>query len=277
MELSVETGGVPVEVGPPSCGSPRANGMFDGLVAVGDEADDGSPFVVGEGVLCVNEGVWYPSTVAAVSSRSRKRVATAIYKVHYDGWAARWDEWVEAGDGRVKRRTAENLAMAKRSLELAEAEEAELRAAKRRKSEEAKQGKASKSPGAGGGRGGRTSHPPYGELVCRGLYELGDKSGSSPAAIAKWIIARYPVHPTKYKTSVTAALKAAVAAGKLLKVKNSYRFTAKEQRLRDAKATGGPVLPPPKREKELPVDDAVLEAQLRAQGIAVPKRRSKSL
>ena len=261
-------GELPVSPGSPRPSSPRAATMFDGLVAVDDACDDGSAYAVGEGVLALNEGVWYPSTIAAVSSRSRKRVAVPIYKVHYDGWAPRWDEWVELGDGKVRRRTAAHLEAARESLRLAEAEEAEERAAKRRKSEEAKR----RSSGGAKGAGSRVSHPPYAELVSRALYELRDKGGASPAAVAKWVLANYPVHETKYKSSVAAALKGLVAAGKLVKVKNSYKFTAKEQRLREAKATGLPVLPPPRKERELAVDDLVLEEQLRSQGIAIPKR-----
>ena len=63
----------------------------------------------------------------------------------------------------------------------------------------------------------------------------GGRASASPAAVAKWVLANYPVHETKYKSSVAAALKGLVAAGKLVKVKNSYKFTAKEQRLREAK------------------------------------------
>ena len=78
--------------------------------------DTNEPYKAGDLVLCVQEGVWYPSSLVEQSSRSRNRIHVPIFKVHFDGWAPRWDEWVESDAGRLKRRTAENLAMARACL-----------------------------------------------------------------------------------------------------------------------------------------------------------------
>ena len=87
--------------------------------------DTNEPYKAGDLVLCVQEGVWYPSSLVEHSSRSRNRIHVPIFKVHFDGWAPRWDEWVESDAGRLKRRTAENLAMARASLQEAEEEAAQ--------------------------------------------------------------------------------------------------------------------------------------------------------
>ena len=89
--------------------------------------DTNEPYKAGDLVLCVQEGVWYPSSLVEQSSRSRNRIHVPIFKVHFDGWAPRWDEWVESDAGRLKRRTAENLAMARASLQEAEEEAAQER------------------------------------------------------------------------------------------------------------------------------------------------------
>ena len=90
--------------------------------------DTNEPYKAGDLVLCVQEGVWYPSSLVEQSSRSKNRIHVPIFKVHFDGWAPRWDEWVESDAGRLKRRTAENLAMARASLQEAEEEAKAYRA-----------------------------------------------------------------------------------------------------------------------------------------------------
>ena len=199
--------------------------------------DTNEPYKAGDLVLCVQEGVWYPSSLVEQSSRSRNRIHVPIFKVHFDGWAPRWDEWVESDAGRLKRRTAENLAMARASLQEAEEEAAQERLEEVRqrfaKQEEAARRRAS---GERPKRETRASHPPYNELVCRAVYDLKESSGSSVQAVAKWLRMRYPVNENKVRTSAQTALKKCVAEGSMTKIRNSFKLSPREQRRRDVAA-----------------------------------------
>ncbi|KAJ8605331.1 hypothetical protein CTAYLR_002378 [Chrysophaeum taylorii] len=220
-------------------------------------------FVVGDLVICENDGVWYEAKVIETSQRSRKRKMTTIYRVSYDGWGAKWDEWVDLE--RLRTRTPDNAELAKASREAAEREaEEERRAKKESQARKAASSSPSSSSSKKKSEERRSSHPSYADMAMRAVEQLKDRSGSSAVAISKWIKARYPVHATKYKQSVSAALKSAVAAGKLVKVKASFKLSAKEARARQGK--------PKKKAEPEAVDDLEVAARAREKGDKVPAR-----
>lgn len=181
-------------------------------------------FATGDEVVCENEGVWYAGRVVERSHRTKKRKVTPIYKINYDGYSVKWDEWI-SDMARLKCRTEETMRMALETQAAAEEEEAAA------PPPPPPPAPVDESKGVAKQRS-RTSHPPYSEMVLTAVEELRDRSGSSAVAISKWIKERYPVHETKYKSSASAALKACVKAGKLVKVKASFKLSAKEAKAR---------------------------------------------
>lgn len=214
-------------------------------------------YSVGAAVVCSHEGVFYEAIVSATSQRSKKRKLTTLYKVKYDGFSSKWDEWVEAE--RLQPMTGETLGLAKATQAAAAADKAE-------KSEEPKPppAKARRKSGKGGAR---TNHPAYEEMVLRAIEALKDKTGSSAVAVGKWIKDRFAVNESKYKQSVAQALKALVAQDRLVKIKASFKLSVDELRSR----TGQP-LQQRRRGTAGPLDDLDVEAKQRAKGANIPQR-----
>lgn len=57
-------------------------------VAGGSKTPASASWAVGDSVMVKWQGKWYPASIIG-----RK---DGLYKIHYDGYAASWDEWVEA-------------------------------------------------------------------------------------------------------------------------------------------------------------------------------------
>ncbi|KAM0016156.1 putative linker histone H1/H5, domain H15, winged helix-like DNA-binding domain superfamily [Helianthus debilis subsp. tardiflorus] len=68
------------------------------------------------------------------------------------------------------------------------------------------------------------SHPPYAEMVKEAIVALKEKTGSSQYAIAKHIEDNQKDLPANFKKLLLLQLKKLVAAGKLTKVKNSFKL-----------------------------------------------------
>lgn len=109
-------------------------------------------------------------------------------------------------------------------------------------------------------------------MILRAIEGLRDRSGSSAIAISKWIRDRYPVHETKYKSLVSAALKAATGSGKLVKVKASFKLSAKELRRRQnvAQKEKRQKRDEGKRSTDGPLDDLEVAAWMRDRGQPPP-------
>ena len=76
-----------------------------------------------------------------------------------------------------------------------------------------------------------TAVPKYDVMIKAAVLGLKDKTGSSVPAICKYIVANYPAVPEKtYKKSVAAALKKMATAGKLIKVKASFKLSEAEKK-----------------------------------------------
>ncbi|KAE9419550.1 hypothetical protein Angca_006597, partial [Angiostrongylus cantonensis] len=78
-------------------------------------------------------------------------------------------------------------------------------------------------------------HPPYSEMVRQAIAELHDSSGSSKAAIHRYIVERYPLgrNTNLINTNVRLALKRGVERGELVQVSGSgvngsYRLSEKK-------------------------------------------------
>ncbi|KAJ1461957.1 hypothetical protein M885DRAFT_557621 [Pelagophyceae sp. CCMP2097] len=256
----------PEEDGGASAAAPLA-APADGAAGVAEDGgDDGeeSAFQAGDDVLSENQGVWYPAAITQMSWRTKKRQRVCMFKVHYDGWAIKWDEWFEGG-AQLKRRTPANLAMAAASLA-----EAESEAESERQAKQARKPTPAPAPAPGAARP-RSTHPPYAEMVACAVDSLRGKgpgkAGASAVAVGKWIAERYTINSAKYKVSIAAALKLAVSKGDLVKHRASYSLSPTQQRIRDA-SNGLPVVA-----QLNSVDDLDLEAQLLAVDAAsVPPR-----
>ncbi|XP_071701153.1 histone H1-like [Rutidosis leptorrhynchoides] len=70
------------------------------------------------------------------------------------------------------------------------------------------------------------SHPPYAEMVKEAIVSLKERTGSSQYAIAKHIEDHQKDLPANYKKMLLVQLKKLVAAGKLVKVKNSFKVAS---------------------------------------------------
>ncbi|XP_071704006.1 histone H1.2-like [Rutidosis leptorrhynchoides] len=68
------------------------------------------------------------------------------------------------------------------------------------------------------------SHPSYAEMVKEAIFALKERTGSSQYAIAKHIEDHQKDLPPNFKKMLLVQLKKLVAAGKLVKVKNSFKL-----------------------------------------------------
>eukprot|EP00959_Pyramimonas_sp_CCMP1952_P322052 6738874-Pyramimonas_sp.AAC.2 len=67
-------------------------------------------------------------------------------------------------------------------------------------------------------------HPKYDVMIKAALLSLKEKTGSSVAAITKYLSANYKL-PVTYKKTLSTQLKNLVKGGKLEKVKASYKLS----------------------------------------------------
>ena len=68
-----------------------------------------------------------------------------------------------------------------------------------------------------------SAHPKYEDMVKAAILALKDKKGSSVPAIAKYLAANFKL-PANFKKVLSTQLKNLVKAGKLLKIKASYKL-----------------------------------------------------
>jgi len=72
----------------------------------------------------------------------------------------------------------------------------------------------------------KPEHPKYSEMISAALTDLKEKSGSSPQAILKYIIANYKVDPKNARIQIRHALKRGHELKRLVKIKGSYRLSS---------------------------------------------------
>ncbi|KAK7355976.1 hypothetical protein VNO80_15241 [Phaseolus coccineus] len=68
------------------------------------------------------------------------------------------------------------------------------------------------------------SHPTFAVMIVEAITSLKERTGSSQYAITKFIEGNHKELPPTYKKLVLLHLKKSVAAGKLVKVKNSFKL-----------------------------------------------------
>ncbi|CAL0300018.1 unnamed protein product [Lupinus luteus] len=69
-----------------------------------------------------------------------------------------------------------------------------------------------------------SSHPPFADMIFEAILNLKERTGSSQYAIAKFIEEKHKDLPATFKKLILQNLKKSVAAGKLVKVKNSFKL-----------------------------------------------------
>ncbi|CAK7334333.1 unnamed protein product [Dovyalis caffra] len=83
------------------------------------------------------------------------------------------------------------------------------------------------------------AHPPYFQMIKEAILALGEKSGSSPYAIAKYMEEKHKaVLPSNFKKILGLQLKNSAARGKLIKIRASYKLSETGKK---GKATTGKV------------------------------------
>ncbi|XP_042391946.1 histone H1-like [Zingiber officinale] len=72
-----------------------------------------------------------------------------------------------------------------------------------------------------------SAHPPYAEMIKEAILTLKERMGSSPYAIAKAMEDKHKAHlPANFRKMLLLQLKKLAAAGKLAKVKSSYKLSS---------------------------------------------------
>ncbi|CAD6220850.1 unnamed protein product [Miscanthus lutarioriparius] len=80
------------------------------------------------------------------------------------------------------------------------------------------------------------AHPPYAEMILEAIAALKERTGSSSVAIAKYVEAKHGGKlPTNFRKQLTVQLKKLAAAGKLTRVKNSFKLPPPRPVTTDAK------------------------------------------
>ena len=221
-----------------------------------------------------------------------------LYRVHYRGRSLKLDEWLP--EDQLAKHTEEAAAAVRAAVLAREGEKvaaaAQAKAAKAASKQRLSSGakgqandpgaatgadggafsstaegggggggddEAAAGGGGGHGGGGGRGHPPYHEMVKLAISELKDRSGSSLAAIAKYITTHWFVAEDACKKHCTAALKTAVKQGKVLKVKASFKLskaTVAAMAQARRKANQAAELKARAMRRRFPVPDADLDA-----------------
>lgn len=87
---------------------------------------------------------------------------------------------------------------------------------------------------------GSSEHPPTYVMVKNALVTLKDRKGSSRQAIIKYIDSNYKINTndSKFKSALKRAINHAVAEGKLVKIKGSFKLSGNEKAVKKPKSTG---------------------------------------
>merc|ERR1712072_1197881 len=80
------------------------------------------------------------------------------------------------------------------------------------------------------------AHPPSSAMVAAALKALGDKKGSSRAAIKKYVAANYKVDLVKITPFLNKALKKGVETKALVAVKGSFKLAKEDKKAKKPKA-----------------------------------------
>lgn len=91
-----------------------------------------------------------------------------------------------------------------------------------------------KAAAAAGGKAKKAkavpTHPPSGQMVLAAVTALKERKGSSLSAIKKYIATTYKVDSSKKAVFIVKAVRKAVADGKLVQVKGSFKLPQAEKK-----------------------------------------------
>ncbi|ESW16831.1 hypothetical protein PHAVU_007G188400 [Phaseolus vulgaris] len=121
------------------------------------------------------------------------------------------------------------------------------------------------------------SHPTFAVMITEAIASLKERTGSSQYAITKFIEGKHKELPPTYKKLVLLHLKKSVAAGKLVKVKNSFKLAP----TKSAPTKPAPVkatIAVPKKPKSVakPTAKAATKSKAAPKKKAVAKPKSKT-
>ncbi|KAD5507834.1 hypothetical protein R6Q59_031386 [Mikania micrantha] len=122
-------------------------------------------------------------------------------------------------------------------------------------------------------------HPPYFEMIKEAIVSLKERTGSSQYAIAKFIEEKQKNLPTNFKKVLSIQLKKSLAAGKLVKVKASYKLPAAGSPAASALAKKKPAAKPKPVKKTTPAKKKTVtkpKPALKAKVAAKPKTVGKA-
>lgn len=128
------------------------------------------------------------------------------------------------------------------------------------------------------------SHPTFAVMITEAITSLKERTGSSQYAITKFIEEKHKELPPTFKKLILVQLKKSVAAGKLVKVKNSYKLapTTKSAPVKTAAAAApkkpkAVTKPAAKPKSATPKKKAVAKPKAKAAaGTAKPKPKTKA-
>ncbi|KAL4590322.1 hypothetical protein LXL04_003250 [Taraxacum kok-saghyz] len=117
------------------------------------------------------------------------------------------------------------------------------------------------------------SHPTYAEMIKEAIVTLKERTGSSQYAIAKHIEDNQKDLPANFKKLLLVQLKKLVAAGKLTKVKSSFKLGTVEKKVTEKKA---PATAKKVAVKKVPAAKKAAAPKAKAPASAKPKPKAKA-
>ncbi|KAH7858190.1 hypothetical protein Vadar_021076 [Vaccinium darrowii] len=116
------------------------------------------------------------------------------------------------------------------------------------------------------------AHPPYAEMISEAIVALKERTGSSQIAIAKFIEEKQKASnlAPNFKKLLLNQLKKQVAAGKLVKVKNSFKLAPSTAAVAKKAPAAAPA--PAKKKVSAPVVKTV--TPVKAKKVAAPKPKA---
>ncbi|XP_027365330.1 histone H1-like [Abrus precatorius] len=118
------------------------------------------------------------------------------------------------------------------------------------------------------------SHPPFAVMITEAIASLKERTGSSQYAITKFIEGKHKELPPTFRKLILHQLKKAVASGKLVKVKNSFKLAP--TRSAPVKAAPAPAAKKPKAVTKPSTKAAASKPKAAAKTKAVAKPKAKT-
>ncbi|KAI3800191.1 hypothetical protein L1987_35501 [Smallanthus sonchifolius] len=121
-------------------------------------------------------------------------------------------------------------------------------------------------------------HPPYFEMIKEAIVTLKERTGSSQYAISKFVEEKHKNLPANFKKVLLTRLKKFVTAGKLVKVKASYKLPAATAPAKKKPAAKPKTVAKPKSvKKKAPAKKApVAKPAAKPKAVAKPKPAAKA-